>query len=69
VEDSAVAQRRKGAGITIDYIGLGLLVTGIACFQFVLDKGQESDWFASPLITALTCVGLSDARRILPVEW
>ena len=34
---------RKGssAGIRIDYIGLGLIVIGVACFQFVLDKGQE----------------------------
>src|SRR6202167_3799478 len=58
VEDPPWLKQRKGAGIQIDYIGLSLLVTGIACFQFVLDKGQENDWFASRLITALTCVGL-----------
>src|SRR5271170_4116703 len=58
VEDPPWLREKKGAGIKIDYIGLSLLVIGIACFQFVLDKGQESDWFASPMITALTCVGL-----------
>ena len=48
VEDPPWLRERKGAGIKIDYIGLSLLVTGVACFQFVLDKGQESDWFSSP---------------------
>src|ERR1700726_406829 len=58
VEDPPWLRERKGAGIKIDYIGLSLLVTGVACFQFVLDKGQESDWFSSRLITALTVVGI-----------
>src|ERR1700686_4810788 len=34
VEDPPWLSQRKGAGIKIDYIGLSLLVTGIACFQF-----------------------------------
>jgi DHA2 family multidrug resistance protein len=28
-------------------MGLSCWSLGMACFQFVLDKGQESDWFAS----------------------
>src|SRR6204780_1458181 len=58
VEDPPWLKQEKRGGIKIDYMGLSLLVLGVACFQFVLDKGQESDWFASPMITALTCVGL-----------
>jgi MFS transporter, DHA2 family, multidrug resistance protein len=40
----------------IDYWGIGMLAVGIGAFQFVLDKGQEADWFASHLITAVAMV-------------
>ena len=33
----------------IDYWGIGMLAVGIGALQFVLDKGQQDDWFASPL--------------------
>ncbi len=38
--------RRESRGI--DYWGMGLLVLGIGALQYVLDKGQQEDWFASP---------------------
>ena len=69
VEDPPWLREKKFSGIKIDYIGLSLLVIGIACFQFVLDKGQESDWFASPMITALTCVGLPMLAAFFLWEW
>jgi DHA2 family multidrug resistance protein len=31
----------------LDGIGLGLLGIWIACMQFILDKGQEDDWFGN----------------------
>ena len=31
----------------LDSIGLGLLALWIACMQFILDKGQEDDWFGN----------------------
>jgi DHA2 family multidrug resistance protein len=37
----------------IDYWGMGLLVVGIGALQYVLDKGQQEDWFASTVITLL----------------
>ena len=37
----------------IDVIGLVLLVLGIGCLQFMLDNGNDKDWFASPLILTL----------------
>jgi hypothetical protein len=40
-------------GLRLDYIGLALLVIGMFALQFVLDKGQEDDWFGSALITDL----------------
>ena len=38
----------------IDVPGLVLLVVGISALQFVLDRGQREDWFASSLIVWLT---------------
>jgi DHA2 family multidrug resistance protein len=40
----------------IDYWGMGLLVVGIGALQYVLDKGQQEDWFTSTLITTLAVV-------------
>src|SRR6186997_2142549 len=37
----------------IDYWGLGMLTVGIGALQYVLDKGQEDDWFESTTITLL----------------
>jgi DHA2 family multidrug resistance protein len=45
-----VAESRK-RGLNLDYIGFGLLAIGFGSLQFVLDKGQEDDWFGSHLIT------------------
>jgi MFS transporter, DHA2 family, multidrug resistance protein len=43
--------RSRQAGSRIDYIGFALIALGIGALQLVLDKGQESDWFASGLIS------------------
>jgi DHA2 family multidrug resistance protein len=57
-------EKIRQKGISVDYIGLGLVALGIGALQIVLDKGQEVDWFASHLLTA-TLV----AAVILLVAW
>lgn len=42
----------------IDKVGLALLVIGVGCLQFMLDNGNDKDWFASPLILALGLIAL-----------
>src|SRR5947199_10185065 len=42
----------------IDYWGIGMLAVGIGALQFVLDKGQEEDWFSSRTITTLTIIAV-----------
>lgn len=42
----------------IDYWGMGMLVVGIGALQYVLDKGQQEDWFASTAITVLAVVAV-----------
>ena len=42
----------------IDTVGLALLVVGVGCLQFMLDNGNDKDWFASPMIVALGVISL-----------
>ncbi len=69
VEDPPWIAREKSAGIRIDYIGLSMIVIGVACFQIVLDKGQENDWFASPLILIMSCIGVPMLIAFFLWEW
>jgi len=39
--------------MNIDYVGIGFLALCLGALQVVLDKGQEDDWFHSPLISTL----------------
>jgi MFS transporter, DHA2 family, multidrug resistance protein len=40
----------------VDWVGIALLAVGLACFQTMLEQGQEDDWFGSRLIV-WTAVG------------
>jgi MFS transporter, DHA2 family, multidrug resistance protein len=40
----------------VDYWGIGMLVVGIGALQYVLDRGQEVDWFANRSIVILSIV-------------
>jgi DHA2 family multidrug resistance protein len=46
VHDPPYLVRVKG---DVDYIGLGLLVVGLAALQTLLEKGEQNDWFESKL--------------------
>jgi MFS transporter, DHA2 family, multidrug resistance protein len=48
-----VEQSQKG-GIKLDFLGFGLLGLTFGSLEFILDKGQEDDWFSSGLITFFT---------------
>lgn len=69
VEDPPWIKTARRSGIRVDYIGLALIVTGVACFQVVLDKGQESDWFASPLIRVMFGLGAPVLIAFFLWEW
>lgn len=69
VEDPPWLAEEKQAGIKVDYIGLALIVFGISCFQIVLDKGQEKDWFASSLITTMSCIAVPLLVAFFLWEW
>jgi MFS transporter, DHA2 family, multidrug resistance protein len=50
VHDPAYLKNISRSTVRVDYIGVGLIVVGVGFLQYVLDKGQESDWFASHAI-------------------
>jgi DHA2 family multidrug resistance protein len=49
---------RGGEKRRVDYWGLGMLAVGIGALQYVLDKGQEDDWFSSRTIITLTAIAV-----------
>src|SRR5579871_2296083 len=51
VFDPPYIRRNKEA--SIDYWGIGMLAVWIAALQIAFDKGQELDWFSSPVINIL----------------
>ncbi len=54
----AEVKRVQKGGLKLDFVGFGLLALGFGSLEFVLDKGQEDDWFGSRLITTfiILCV-------------
>jgi DHA2 family multidrug resistance protein len=48
----------KKTGLKLDFFGFGLLALGFGSLEFILDKGQEDDWFGSHVIVFFiaTCV-------------
>ena len=45
-------------GLRIDYIGLGLLATGLGALEITLDEGQRNDWLSSYGIAAAAIIAV-----------
>lgn len=57
---------RRGAvrGLSVDYVGIGLIAIGLGCLQVMLDRGEDEDWFGSTFIrtfAVLSALGLVGA--------
>jgi len=59
---------REGEAGPLDRWGLAFLVVWVGALQVVLDKGQDEDWFASPLITRLAIVTILGVTAFLVHE-
>lgn len=51
----------------VDFLGLGLVAAGVGFLEFTLDKGQEKDWFGSPMI--VTFAALATVLLIVFAIW
>ena len=58
----------KKVKLPIDAIGLTLLVVGVGSLQFMLDNGNEKDWFNSPVIVIAGAVSLISICFLIPWE-
>ncbi len=52
----------------IDVAGLVLLIVGVGSLQFMLDNGNDKDWFNSPVIIAAAIVSLVSLTFLIPWE-
>ena len=60
------ARARAGG---IDWLGLGLIATGLGSLEVVLDKGQEDDWFHSSTIIGFSVVAAVTLVSFVAWEW
>ncbi len=54
-------EKERSKHLRVDWLGLGMVAVAFGSLQVVLDKGQEEDWFSSPLIvisSMATVIGL-----------
>ena len=71
VEDppQLVARREASKGSRVDFTGLVLVASGVGILEFFLDKGQEKDWFGSPIIVTAAVVATMLLITFVFWEW
>lgn len=71
VEDTPTIKREvkeaRSGNFRLDYIGFSLLALTFGCFEVVLDKGQEEDWFSSSFIVSF--MGISAVCFVAVIFW
>ena len=58
----------KKIKLPIDVVGLMLLVIGVGCLQFMLDNGNDKDWFNSSTILAAAVISVVSLTFLIPWE-
>lgn len=48
----------RNTNYKVDFLGIGLLAVGLSSLQYVLEEGNQNDWFNDPLIVRLTAVSV-----------
>jgi MFS transporter, DHA2 family, multidrug resistance protein len=69
VEDPPYLVKHRQNANPIDTMGLGLVAIGVGCLEFVLDKGQEKDWFGDRTIMFTFIVAVVTLVIFVWWEW
>ena len=69
VEDPPYLVAHRAKANPIDRMGLGLVAVGVGCLEFVLDKGQEKDWFGDRTITMTFLLAIVTLAFFVWWEW
>ncbi len=69
VEDPPHITARKLERSPVDFLGLGLIASGVGCLEFFLDKGQEKDWFSDPTMTVVAALAAVLLITFVFWEW
>jgi len=69
VEDPPYLVKERAKANPIDRMGLGLVAVGVGCLEFVLDKGQEKDWFGDRTITITFLLAITTLAFFVWWEW
>jgi DHA2 family multidrug resistance protein len=69
VEDPPYLVKERAKARPIDKMGLGLVALGVGCLEFVLDKGQEKDWFGDRNITLTFILAMFALALFAWWEW
>jgi MFS transporter, DHA2 family, multidrug resistance protein len=62
LHDAPDQRRHTGA---VDWLGIGLLITGVGALQYVLEEGNAKDWFSDEWIVRLTVVAVGSLATLL----
>jgi DHA2 family multidrug resistance protein len=61
-----VIEAKKKRGEKTDYFGITAIVLGVGFLQYVLDKGEQLDWFSSGLICTFAALS---ATALIAMAW
>jgi DHA2 family multidrug resistance protein len=66
----SILRKRESKRVSspIDVVGLVLLVVGVGSLQFMLDNGNDKDWFNSPAIVTAAIVSVVSLTFLIPWE-
>jgi DHA2 family multidrug resistance protein len=64
-----VLEARKKRRETTDHFGITTIVLGVGLLQFVLDKGEELEWFDSRIICTAAAISLVAIFAMIWREW
>ncbi len=71
VEPQALERERSerlAGGLNVDWTGFALIVICFGCLEWILDRGQISDWFSSPVIVTLAAIAAAAFVFFIPWE-